>query len=57
MPYYGQFMPTLNLLKGRKGPLSELITQTLELMEKLGGGDSYLAIKRLVPTYESCVFS
>ena len=37
--------------------IGELITETLELMEKHGGEDAYINIKYMVPTYESCPFS
>ena len=37
--------------------VGELITETLELMEKHGGEDAYINIKYMVPTYESCLFS
>ena len=37
--------------------IGELITETLELMEKHGGEDAYINIKYMVPTYESCLFS
>jgi hypothetical protein len=36
--------------------VGDLITQTLELMEKHGGEDAYINIKYMVPTYQSCIF-
>ena len=42
----------------RKGDnIGDLITQTLEEMEKHGGEDAFINIKYMVPTYESCVFT
>lgn len=36
--------------------LSELIQETLEVLEKHGGEDAYINIKYMIPTYESCMF-
>lgn len=36
--------------------LSELIQETLEILEKHGGEDAYINIKYMIPTYESCMF-
>lgn len=35
--------------------LSQLINETLNLLEQYGGEDAYINIKYMVPTYESCV--
>jgi hypothetical protein len=65
VPYYRQILPVLNLMKNRnknlgdaieygqkKGAnIGDLITQTLELMEKHGGEDAFINIKYMVPTY------
>lgn len=36
--------------------LSELIQETLQILEKHGGEDAYINIKYMIPTYESCMF-
>lgn len=36
--------------------LSDLIQETLEILEKHGGEDAYINIKYMIPTYESCMF-
>lgn len=36
--------------------LSDLIQETLEVLEKYGGEDAYINIKYMIPTYESCMF-
>lgn len=36
--------------------LSDLIQETLEVLEKHGGEDAYINIKYMIPTYESCMF-
>lgn len=36
--------------------MSELIQETLEILEKHGGEDAYINIKYMIPTYESCMF-
>lgn len=36
--------------------LSELIMETLEILERYGGEDAYITIKYMIPTYESCVY-
>ncbi len=37
--------------------LGDLIEQTLQALEMTGGEDSFINIKYLVPTYESCMIS
>lgn len=70
VPYYRQLLPILNIMKGvnknighkmeynqRKGlNISDLINETLNLMETTGGDDAFINIKYMVPTYESCVY-
>lgn len=70
VPYYRQLLPILNIMKNtnknighrmeynqRKGlNISDLITETLNLMETTGGDDAFINIKYIVPTYESCVY-
>ena len=36
--------------------LSDLIQETLEVLERNGGEDAYINIKYMIPTYESCMF-
>lgn len=70
VPYYRQILPVMNLFKGKRVSLgdqmdygqykasniSDLIQETLELLETYGGDDAYINIKYMVPTYESCMF-
>lgn len=70
VPYYRQILPIFNLFKGKRANMgdqidygqykasniSELINETLELMETYGGDDAYINIKYMIPTYESCMF-
>ena len=37
--------------------ISDLMNQTLELMEVTGGEDAFINIKYMIPTYESYVYS
>lgn len=70
VPYYRQVLPIFNIMRGvnknlhdkieynqRKGlNISDLITETLNLMETTGGDDAFINIKYMVPTYESCIY-
>ncbi|OMJ93582.1 hypothetical protein SteCoe_3419 [Stentor coeruleus] len=70
VPYYRQILPIFNMFKGKRANLgdmidysqykginiSELIHETLEIMETYGGDDAYINIKYMIPTYESCMF-
>lgn len=70
VPYYRQLLPTLNILRSKNENLldqfdyaqrkhvclGDLIEETLQLLEKLGGEDAFINIKYMIPTYES-VFS
>ncbi|OXU20772.1 hypothetical protein TSAR_003772 [Trichomalopsis sarcophagae] len=69
VPYFRQILPVLNLLKDRnvncgegidysqqRGEnVADLIQETLEVLEQYGGEDSFINIKYIVPTYESCM--
>ncbi|CAK9814804.1 Parkin coregulated gene protein [Anthophora quadrimaculata] len=71
VPYFRQILPVLNLLKDRnvnlgegidysqqKGEnVSDMIQETLELLEMYGGEDAFINIKYMVPTYESCMMN
>lgn len=35
--------------------IGDLIVETLELLEMTGGEDSFINIKYMIPTYESCI--
>merc|ERR1711990_1266646 len=68
-PYLKQLLPMFNLYKTwrqnlgdaidysqkKNEDIGDLIRETLELMERKGGEEAYLAIKYAVPTYESCM--
>lgn len=70
VPYYRQLLPILNIMKNvnrnighkmeynqRKGlNISDLITETLGLLETTGGEDAFINIKYMIPTYESRVY-
>lgn len=67
VPYYRQLLPVFNLFisnrvnlgdqidygQRKKENLSDLIMETLELLEKYGGDDAFINIKYMIPTYES----
>lgn len=69
VPYYRQLLPMLNLFKtsnknlgdimeyGQRKDLNvgDLITETLQVLEKTGGADAFINIKYMVPSYESCL--
>lgn len=69
VPYYRQLLPMLNLFKtsnknlgdvmeyGQRKDLNvgDLITETLQVLEKTGGPDAFINIKYMVPSYESCM--
>jgi hypothetical protein len=56
IPFY---RPTVNIYDsidyGQKNNLNlgDLIDETLQTMERMGGEDAFINIKYLVPTYES----
>ena len=69
VPYYRQILPVLNIFirnqksigdaidygQQKRQNLAELIMETLEMFELLGGEDAFINIKYLVPTYQSVV--
>uniref|UniRef100_H3HDV0 Parkin co-regulated protein n=1 Tax=Phytophthora ramorum TaxID=164328 RepID=H3HDV0_PHYRM len=69
VPYYRQILPILNLFKSKRRnlgdeidfrqhrlqDLGEVISETLELLERTGGEDAFINIKYMVPTYESAL--
>lgn len=71
VPYYRQLLPSFNLMKnwnlnigdkidyGQRNAcnIGDLIQETLELLEKTGGKESFINIKYMIPTYESVVFN
>lgn len=59
--YYRQILPVCNILKDKhlgsgRSSISDAIQETLELLEAYGGEEAYEKIKRMVPTYESCLY-
>ena len=66
-PYYRRFLPVLKIFIhqnhnskdridfDRVGRLSDVIEQTLMVLERYGGQNAYMHIKYAIPTYESCV--
>ena len=70
VPYYRQILPVLNIFirnqksigdaidygQQKRQNLAELIMETLEMFELLGGEDAFINIKYLVPTYQSVVY-
>lgn len=69
VPYYRQILPSFNRYKDcnlnlgdgidyaqrKRENMSDLVCETLELLEKTGGEDAFINIKYMIPTYESCV--
>lgn len=69
VPYYRQILPIFNIFKHKndnrgdridyhqqkRENIGDLINETLELFEAMGGEDAFINIKYMVPTYESCV--
>ena len=67
VPYYRQILPVLNIFvrqnentgdaivysQQNQECLGDLIVETLELFERLGGPDAFINIKYLIPTYQS----
>ncbi|XP_055840174.1 parkin coregulated gene protein homolog [Episyrphus balteatus] len=68
VPFYRQLLPTFNSFKVKNlncgdeidysqknnMNLSDLMDQTLQVLEIHGGEDAFINIKYMVPTYESC---
>ncbi|XP_038653050.1 parkin coregulated gene protein homolog isoform X1 [Scyliorhinus canicula] len=71
VPYYRQILPILNIFKNmnvnsgdgidysqqKRENVGDLINETLEVFERFGGEDSFINIKYMVPTYESCILN
>merc|ERR1712216_380196 len=71
VPYYRQILPVFNIFKNKRlnsghaidyaqrkrNNLGDLIDETLEIFEIHGGEDSFINIKYMIPTFESCVLS
>merc|ERR1712178_146238 len=71
VPYYRQLLPVMNIFKNKRlntghnidysqrkrMNLGDLIDETLEIFVIHGGEDSFINIKYMIPTYESCVLS
>lgn len=69
VPYYRQILPVLNIFirrndntgdaicysQQKQENMGDLIQETLEVFEILGGPDAFINIKYLVPTYQSVV--
>jgi len=69
VPYYRQILPVFNLYcrsnknlgdsmdysQRKRENLGELISETLELLERTGGEDAFINIKYMIPTYQSCM--
>ncbi len=67
VPFYRQLMPTMSIYKScninigdkidydqrKRHCLGDLIYETLNMMEELGGQDAFINIKYMIPTYES----
>ena len=67
VPYYRQLLPVFNLFiserknlgdqidygQRKKENLGDLISETLEMLEKYGGEDAFINIKYMIPTFES----
>ena len=43
--------------QNKKQNLGDLISETLEVLERHGGPDAFINIKYMIPTYESCVLN
>ncbi|TMW59417.1 hypothetical protein Poli38472_004486 [Pythium oligandrum] len=66
VPFYRQLLPVISMFKGKRRNLgdtmdfkqnslkdvSEMVRETLELLERTGGPDAFVNIKYMVPTYE-----
>ena len=67
VPYYRQLLPVFNLFiserknlgdqidygQRKKENLGDLISETLEMLERYGGEDAFINIKYMIPTFES----
>ncbi|XP_072157234.1 parkin coregulated gene protein isoform X2 [Bemisia tabaci] len=72
VPYYRQILPPLNryqspsynnigdeidFSQSKRENISDLVQETLEILERYGGEDAYINIKYMIPTYESCMLN
>merc|ERR1712070_1213307 len=71
VPYYRQILPVLNIFlpnsvgqsddieydQRRRMNRSDLIMETLQIFESVGGEDAFINIKYMVPIYQSCIDS
>ncbi|XP_054470423.1 parkin coregulated gene protein [Anoplopoma fimbria] len=71
VPYFRQILPIFNIFKNKnintgdgidysqqkRENIGDLIQETLEMFERYGGEDSFINIKYMVPTYQSCMIS
>jgi len=71
VPYYRQILPALNMYKNlnvnsgdevdfaqqKRENVGDLVTETLEILERYGGKHAYINIKYMIPTYESCMLN
>jgi len=69
VPYYRQILPIMNLYMNcnknlgdgieysqrKRENMGDLVSETLELLERTGGEDAFINIKYMIPTYESCM--
>ncbi|XP_077946153.1 parkin coregulated gene protein isoform X2 [Gasterosteus aculeatus] len=69
VPYFRQILRVFSMFKNkninsgddiaygqqRRDNIGDLIQETLETFERYGGKDSFINIKYMVPTYESCM--
>jgi len=67
VPFYRQILPVFNLFRGsncnlgdgieysqrKRENMGDLVSETLELLERTGGEDAFINIKYMIPTYES----
>ena len=59
--HYRHFLPQFNIIRGKRAKnaeaeqLARYADETLELLEIYGGEDSYELIKKMVPSYRSCM--
>jgi len=69
VPFYRQILPIFSLYRyanknlgdridyaqRKRENMGELVSETLELLERTGGEDAFINIKYMIPTYESCM--
>eukprot|EP00933_Yihiella_yeosuensis_P038855 TRINITY_DN32793_c0_g1_i1.p1 TRINITY_DN32793_c0_g1~~TRINITY_DN32793_c0_g1_i1.p1 ORF type:complete len:129 (-),score=16.14 TRINITY_DN32793_c0_g1_i1:2-388(-) len=69
VPYYRQILPMFNLFRAnnlnlgdgieygqrKRENMGDMVSETLELLERTGGEDAFINIKYMIPTYESCM--